>query len=311
MLTHQRVPARDSLRDDLDFNAALASAALMPLDEMFSWKRDTYIGKQQLAIRWFQQSHAFVHWGLFGDTGRHQKQFLAFTKRLEKEPVSEALFRECFGLNYAQGLDALRTHIEFVRAKVIGVAADKGARLPDAPLVEVRDATPAEIARLKFIAYTLADLPEQAHNELVLAYRRGERTPDLVAELGMSTLKLGQRDRARNYLTLATKAKTTRTRAYVVLAQIRLEERLAKPQGKDGKLSYEQLLGVLEPLLMARMQAPRSPEIYTLFADAWAKTATTPPAQHIALVDEGVKLFPGDQALREARARLGPTATAP
>lgn len=311
MLTRQKTPSRDSLNESLDFNAALASSALMPLGEMFSWQRDTYIGKQVLAIRWFQQSYAFVHWGLFGDLGRHQKQFLAFTRRLEKEPASETLFRECFGLSYAQGLTALRTHIESVRAKVVGVEAEKGARLPEAAPIEVRDATPAEIARLKFTAYTLAEMPDRAHNELVLAYRRGERTPNLVAELGVSALKLGQRDRARNYLTLATKAKTTRTRAYVTLAQMRLEERLAKPQGADGKLSYEQLLGVLEPLILARAQAPRSLEVYTLFAEAWAKTAATPPAQHLALVDEGVKLFPENAALREARARLGPTATVP
>lgn len=310
MLTRPKPQSRDSLREDLDFNAALASTALMPLAEMFAWQRDTYIGKQLTAIRWFQQSHAFVHWGLFGDAGKHRKQFLAFAQRLEKEPVSEALFRECFGLSYAQGLSALQTHIEFVRGKVIGVEAEKGARLPAAPPIEVRDATPAEVARLKFIAYTLAGMPERAHNELILAYRRGERTPDLVAELGVSALKIGQRDRALNYLTAAIRAKTTRTRAYATLARMRLEDRLAKPQGTDGKLSYEQLLGVLEPLLLARTQAPRTPEIYALLAEAWAKTAATPPPPHLALIDEGVRLFPEDAALREARARLGPTATA-
>ncbi len=304
MLTRQRAPARDSLSDELDFNAALAATALMPLEEMFAWQRDTYIGKKLTAIRWFQQSHAFVHWGLFGDVGKHRKQFLTFIKRLEKEAPSETLFRECFDLSYAQGLTALRTHIEFVRGKVIGVEAEKGARLPEAAPLEVRAATIAEVARLKFTAFTLADMPDRAHNELALAYRRGERTPNLVAELGVSALKLGQHDRARNYLTLATKAKTTRTRAYVALAQLRLDERLAKPQGPDGKLSYEQLLGVLEPLLNARTQAPRSPEVYTLFAEAWTKAAAAPPAQHVALVDEGVRLFPEDAALRAARALL-------
>lgn len=310
MLTRPKPQSRDSLTEDLDFNAALASTALMPLDEMFSWQRDTYIGKRLTALRWFHQSHAFVHWGLFGDAGRHRKQFLTFAQRLGQEPLSEALFRECFGLTFAQGLDVLRTHLEFVRAKVIGVEAEKGARLPVATPIEVRDATPAEVARLKFIAYTLAEMPERAHNELVLAYRRGERTPDLVAELGVSAQKIGQRDRALNYLTLAIKAKTTRTRAYATLARSRLEDRLAKPQGKDGKLSYEQLLGVLEPLLLARTQAPRTPEIYTLFAEAWAKTSATPPPQHLALIDEGLALFPDDAALRDASARLGPTATA-
>lgn len=309
MLTRQRTPARDSLEEDLDFNAALASSALMPLSEMFSWQRDTYIGQGVQALRWFKQCHAFVHWGLFGDVGTHRKQFLVFMQRAAREPVTETLFRECFGLSYAQGLSALKTHIEFVRAKVIGVEAEKGARLPAAAPIEVRDATSLEVARLKFITYTLAEMPDRAHNELVLAYRRGERTPDLVAELGVSALKIGQRDRAITYLTAAIKAKTTRARAYATLARLRLEDRLAKPQGKDGKLSYEQLLGVLEPVLLARTQAPRTPETYLIFAEAWAHTDAPIPPQHLALVDEGAKLFPDDTALRDARARLAPAQT--
>jgi hypothetical protein len=305
-LQHRATPFRDSLSDQLDFNAALAHSALFPLEELFAGDLRKFPGTENAdrLLRWKKQCHAFVHWGLFGDLGRNSANFLTFTRRLRTEPLTEKLFQECFGMNYAAGTQALRVHVERTRSKVHGVKANKGETLPPASPIEVRPATLLEIARLKAHAFAASGQLDRAREELILAYRRGERSPDLVAELGTVEHALGRPDRAAHYLGIAVKAKTTRTRAYVALAQLRLEERLATPQGKDGKLSHEQLLGVLEPLLLARTQAPRTPEVYTLFADAWAKTAATPPAPHLALVDEGVQLFPNDAALRAARARL-------
>ncbi|MBI2512008.1 MAG: hypothetical protein HYV96_08515 [Opitutae bacterium] len=312
-LQHRATHFQDSLSDQMDFNAALAHSALFPLEEMFAGDLRKFPGTENASqlLRWKKQCHAFVHWGLFGDLGRNSSQFLTFTRRLRTEPLTEKLFQECFRMNYAAAVGALRVHVESTRSKVHGVKANKGEKLPPAPTVEVRPATLLEIARLKSIAYASSGQLDRAREELILAYRRGERSPDLVAELGTVERALGHPDRAAHYLTLAMKARTTRTHAYLALAQLRLDERLAKPQGKDGKLSYEQLLGVIEPLLLARTQAARTPEIYMLFADAWMKTAAAPPTQHLAFVDEGVRLYPDNTALRDARALLGPTATAP
>lgn len=304
---------RDSLSDQLDFNAALAHSALFSLEEMFAGELRKFPGTANAPqlLRWKKQCHAFVHWGLFGDYGRNSAPFLTFTRRLRTEPLTEKLFQECFGMNYAAGVNALRVHVENTRSKVQGVKVAKGEKLPPAPRVEVRPATLLEIARLKSHAYAASGQLDRAREELILAYRRGERSPDLVAELGIVERALGRPDRAAHYLALAISAKTTRSPAYLALAQLRLEERLAKPQAKNGLLSYEQLLGVIEPLLLARTQAVRTPRLYTLLAEAWSKTAATPSPQHLAVIDEGVSLFPEDAALREARARLGPTATTP
>lgn len=307
-LTHRLTPAVDSLSESVDFNAALARSALFSLPELFAANPRSFPGREKAKqrIRWEKQCHALVHWGLFGDYGRHEKPFLALLQRLQSEPLTEKLFQECLGLTYDAALAALRTHVEVTRVKVVGVKADPGQKLPPEPPVEVRTATPLEVARLKSIAFTAGGQPEKARDELILAYRRGERSPDLVGELGLAELNLGRREPAARYLTIATKAKCTRTRAYAALARLRLDDRLAKPQGKNGKLSYEQLLGVLEPLLLARTQAPRTPEIYRLVAEAWARTEAPVPPPHLALIDEGVTRFPDDAALREARARLAP-----
>lgn len=314
-LRFENAKGRDSLNLLHDFNTALASTALLPMEELFSRKGADYVGRNYAEAvafnRWSKQCHALVHWGLFGDVGKHQVQFLALLKRLEKEPLTESLLRETLGLDYRQLLAALRTHIEMTRAKVQGVRAGKGEKLPPPPAFEVREATPLEAARLQAIVFNLGGQPEKARDELALAYRRGERTPDLVAELALAELALGNDERGRRYLDLAVKAKTTRPRAYTTLARLRLQDRLAKPQAPGGKLSYEQLVGVLEPLIVGRQQSAPSPELYTLFAEAWAAAAAPPPPQHLALLEEGAKLFPADAALRAARARLAPSATPP
>ena len=306
---------RESLNLLWDFNTALASSALQPLPELFAQKREDFAGRgvegAVAATRWSKQCHAFVHWGLFGDYGAHQQAFLALLKRLEQEPLTEPLLREMLGLDYTQMLAALRTHIDVCRPKVLGVRADQGQKLPPEPAFECREATLLEAARLQAIVFNLGGQPEKARDELALAYRRGERTPDLVAELALAELTLGHGDRARKYLELSTKAKTSRPRAYTTLARLRLDERLAKPQAAGGKLSYEQLVGVLEPLLLARQNGARSPALYELLAETWSHAALPPPAQHLALIDEGLQLYPQDAALRAARARLGPSATSP
>lgn len=299
-----------SAREDRDFNRSLAGRSLIPLGEMFAVAADSETAKATVNNAWAKQCYAFIHWGLYGDLGHNQQAFFTFLKRSGREPLTEALFKDCFKKSYADMLVALRSHIENTRAKVAGVRAGPGEKIPWPAIVAVREATEGEIGRIKSDAMLAAGKPAEARAALVDAYRRGERDPAFLAVLGASEYENGDRDRARKFLELAAKSKAARPQAYVALARIRLADRLAKPQGKDGKLSYEQLLGVLEPLLLARTQAPRLPEVYQLFAEAWAQTAMPPPAQHLALVDEGLKLFPDHAALRAAREKLGPTATA-
>lgn len=289
-------------RTDRDFNAALATRALMPMAELFAVQPDSVTSASPLDNRWAKQCYAFVHWGLYGDLGKNQKAFLRFLVRSERDGVSEKLFQECFQQDYDKMLFTLRAHIEQTRSKVGGVRAAKGEKIPWPPAVEVRPATESEIARLKADAYTLTGHPEQAREALILAYRRGERDPSLLAALGAAEFRAGERERARKFLEAAAKANAPRPRAYLALAQLRLDERLAKPQAANGKISYEQLLGVLEPLLTARQLTPRLPDTYELFAAAWSHCATPPPAQHLALLDEGLQLFPQNEKLRTARA---------
>lgn len=295
-------------RTDRDFNVELAKRALMPMAELFAVEPNSATANNPLDSRWAKQCYAFVHWGLYGDLGKNQKNFIRFLVRTEREGLSEKLFQECFKQGYADMLQTLRVHVESTRSKVAGVRAAPGEKIgwPVPPVV--RTATETEIARLKSDVFRLTGQPAKARESLVLAYRRGERDAQLLAALGVSEFEAGERPRARQLLEAAARGKTTRVPALVILARLRFEERLARAQAAGKKLDQDQLAGVLEPLLIARQQPTRNAEVYLGLAEAWAASATPPPAPHLAVIDEGVTLFPADEKLRAARARLGPSA---
>ncbi len=284
--------------EDRDFNAALARVALLPMAEMFAVASDSATAQNPLNSVWAKQCYAFVHWGLYGDFGRHKKAFASFLARWEREPPSEELFKDCFKIGYAGMQQALRTHIEFTRAQFDGIRPGKGQKIafPAAPVV--RSATEAEVGRLKGDALTLAGHPVAARVILINAYRRGERDPGLLAALGLAELTAGETDRARKFLEAAAAGKAVRPRAHVELARLRLAAAQARPEAADGKLSAAQVAGVLEPLRLARSQPPALAATYELLGAAWSASETAPTAAQLELLREGLRLFPQEPALR-------------
>ncbi len=299
-----RADGRAAPREDRDFNAALARKQLMPMTEMFAVASDSEVALNPLGATWAKQCYAFVHWGLYGDNGSHQKEFFTFISRLEREPRSEAMFKDCFKQSYRDMLFTLRRYIEMTRYKVAGLKAEKGQKIPFPPPPVVREATQAEIGRIHGDTLILAGRSTDARAALVTAYRRGERDPALLAALGLVELAAGDQERARKFLEAAAAAKAVRPRAYLALSRLRLAESLAKPQGAAGKLSPAQAASVLGPLFIACDQPPAVPEVYELMADAWAHIATPPTAGHLAAIDQGVKLFPRQATLVYRAAEL-------
>ncbi len=295
--------------DGGDFRRDLTARALVPMQEMFTMVEDSLNARQPIGSVWGAQCYAFVHWGLFGDQSRNHQHFLRFVNRIQREPLTEELFKDCFQKTYAQMLFVLRSYSEWTRHKVVGVKAGKGQKIPYPPEAVVREATQAEIGRIKGDALALAGKAAEARTALVTAYRRGEREPALLASLGLAELAAGDQARARKFLEAAVAGRAVRPRAHLELARLRLTDGLAKPGSELGKLSTAQTAHVLEPLFTARDQPPSLPEVYELMAEAWARSAFPPKDAHLAALEQGVKLFPRNAALiyqaAELRAKHG------
>jgi tetratricopeptide (TPR) repeat protein len=290
-------------QEDRDFNAALARRALLPMEKMFAVENDSETARQALGGTWAKQCYAFVHWGLYGEQGRHQQAFVTFIRRLNQEPVSEALFKECFKKSYGDMELALRGYVEFTSHNVAGVAAAKGQKLPEPPPFELRDATDSEVGRIKGDTLRLAGHEAAAHLALIAPYIRGERDPQLLAALGLQERAAGDLPRARKFLEAAARASAVRPRAYLELARLRFADAAAHPAAGHA-FSAAQTVEILKALFTARSQPPPLPEVYEAIGEAWSRCVLTPTAGHLGVLDEGVRLFPRDAALIERTAEL-------
>ena len=302
--------------EDRDFNAALAHRRLLTMEQLFAVTHDSPEATSPLGGTWAKQAYAFVHWGLYGNQGKHQKEFLTFLRRLDREPLSEALFKDCFKKSYKDMALTLRGYVEFTDYKIAGVQAGKGEKLPVPPPFELREATEAEVGRIKGDALRLAGNATAARTALTTPYIRGERDPQLLAAIGLLERAAGDDVRARKFLEGAALAKAARPRAYLELARLRFAEAAAHPTEAKDRFSSEQTAAVLTPLFTARTQPPPLPEVYELIAETWARSVITPGAEHLGVLDEGVRFFPRNTvllhatAVQKVRAGLVPEASA-
>ena len=288
--------------EDRDFPAALRRRALIPLEKFFAVTHDSPEATNTLGNnRWGKQAYAFVHMCLYGYKGKYQKQFMTFLQRSSREPVTEALFKECFRfpgkngtfkeMSYKDMLMEIRSYCDFTVYEAKIFKAKEDVILPPKP-IELREATQAEIGRMKGEAMVLAGRLKEARTALIAPYLRGERDPYLLAALGLYEQKHGDAAKARTLLEAAVAGKARRPDAALELARLRYAEAAAKPAGAGGAFSAAQTSGVLEPLVMARRQPPHLPALYELVGDTWARTEVKPTREDAVVLIEGAQLFP-------------------
>lgn len=268
--------------DPLGFNAILARRAILPMDRMFA---GTGSGPVQDRRVWQAQCYAFVHRCLYGMNGDLQKSFMTFLDRTQKEPLTEDLFRQCFGRGFEDFAVELRGYVEFTVYKYAQYTAKKGKSFSKPEAVKQRDATDAEVGRIKGEVMRLAGQRDEARMALIAPYLRGEREPQLLAALGLYELGVGQKVRARKFLEAAFKAGTVRARANLELARLRWEE--IGSGGREVVPTAEQVEVVLSPLQRMATQQHRLPEIYELAAQVLLSAERAPSVIQLQFVLEG------------------------
>jgi hypothetical protein len=291
---------------DRPFNAVLQRRALIPMDKFFAVTADAPEATNPLGNnRWAKQAYAFVHLCLYGENERYKPAFETFIKRLETEPLSEALFKECFKMSYKDMLMALRGYIGYTFHKSVTHKRKAGSpKLGGEPVV-MREATQAEIGRIKGDAQRLAGRTNDALTSYHDAYARGERAPMLLAAYGAAASETGQNDRALPLLEAAAKAPgTRRPSVYMELGRQRLVAAKAKPAAANGRLDDAQVAAVMEPLIKARLIRTPLPGTYETIAETWLHAATPPKIENFGLLGEGLRLFPRDLVLIHRIAEL-------
>jgi hypothetical protein len=288
--------------EDRDFNAALRRRALVKLDKFFAVKHDSPEALNVLGNNvWAKQAYAFVHMCLYGYKGKYQKAFTTFMQRSAKEPVTEQMFKECFRfpgkngtfkeMSFSDMLMEIRSYCEFTVYESKYYKSKEDVIIPPPPL-ELRDATQGEIGRIKGEALLLAGHQGKARGELVAAYQRGERDPNLLAALGLYERAHGEEERARKFLEAAYVQKTKRSDALLELARYRHADAMAKPAASNDRFSGAQTTAIMQPLLQARRQPPPLPAVYDLAGDTLVRSEMKPTRDEAVMLVEGAQLFP-------------------
>jgi hypothetical protein len=131
----------------------------------------------------------------------------------------------------------------------------------------------------------------------------GNPDPEFLAVCGLYEYDIGEYKLARDVLEIAASLRTKRPKAYLVLAELRAREAVAKPEGKDGALSVVQATHVLQPL-KAALPPASSARPWRLMVDTLARCESTPSAANLDVVIKGAAQFPRDASLQLATARL-------
>lgn len=272
--------------------SGFARTAPMPLAKVFpiSEKDDVarYVDTKRPIM-------AFVYWGFWADHGRRRPAFLKFIDATARAPVTETMFRDIFGLDFAAAEKAMKS----ITARDL----EQPRRLPRATALpprqvvpaDVRPATAAEVARIMGAAYVAegapapqqspkTDLLERARALLSAAYESGDRDPRLLAVFGFLELASGQRDRAKDYFEMAAAAKIVRPRVYLELARIRLGEALSATAVFDETTSTH----IMEPLFVAQAQSPELQSTYELMVEIEARRSTPPPLAELKILRENI-----------------------
>ncbi len=255
---------------------------------------------------WAEQATLFVRWELLANKGKRTEALWRFVDRCLEGPPSEAVFRECFGLGFADARDQLS---DYLLTAVQETSELEPEKLEPPPRIVVRPATDLQVGRLRSEWDRLAvDFARVHHPDLVPAYLEQARAtlararraagdhPSLQAVSGLLEYKAGNLADARDQLAIAIAGGETRPLVSYTLARLRYDEALAA-QGSSAPLNPGQTGVVLAPLEYARQQLPALPEVYLLLGELWLNTEMTPGDRNLAVLKEGSRLFPTVSAI--------------
>lgn len=269
---------------------------LLPCVELFAV--DALQGEDKRgALRsavWQAQTALLMRWALDPNNPGMSAALWKLAERAGREPMTEALFTECFGFGYSDLLDRLSDYLPTAVKEPVKL---KMRKLPPLPRFDPKPATPVQIARLRGewermeIAVVREKHPQfvqryvdQARGTFVRARARGEREPQLVAAAALCEVAAGDLTAALPLLEEAAAAQVVRPRVYYELARLRWIA-LTRDAPPAQRFSKDQLYHVLEPLRQGMRQQPLLPEMVLLMADAWlCSRERIPPAELGVLV---------------------------
>lgn len=253
-----------------DFNVMLATRKLLPMDQLFAGKPTA----PELELTWESQCYAFVHMCLFGEKLKYRAPLVLFSERLNKEGLSEDLFRQCFGEGYKDMQERLRAYTYYARHQYNRYDPKGAPVYVKREIPEPQPATAAQVGRLRGEALCIIGEESSGLGFLIAPYQAGERDPELLASIGLAETRVGRTERARKFLEAAAKGGCKRAEAYLNLAQLRLDQAM---MGRNNQKLTRRELDLVLPLLRRGVEVqPNYPAQVEFLAQLLQGTAEPP-----------------------------------
>lgn len=285
----------------------------VPLTDVFAWATATDApADERVRALLTSQAELFVRWAFDAKGEAGVDALWKFVNGPTTGPGSEGRFQECFGLTPEAALEALRGYLPTAMRKPARLALRREARLPE---IEIRPATPLEIARVKSEWDRLAgrmvggEHPElrpfyleQARRTLARVPAGAAESPDVLAARALVAVDSGDDATALPLLEQACQAPQPRPRAVVELSRIRLAT--AKAAAGEAKLDAATVAAITEPLRGLLAFQPPIPLVYQVLAEAWHAAEAAPSSADLDLLVEAARSNPTDVPMLIAAARL-------
>jgi hypothetical protein len=293
----------DALAEDPD-----TPRQLLPLAELFA---DSLAGPPEPMARvMLRQAEAslFIRWALDGQGSPHRAALWQFVTEASTATVTEIRFKALFGEDYVSVLNDLSDYLPWALTHSLRLTPRE---LPADKDIQIRDATPAEVGRIKgdwerlemdrvALQFPELVLPyrERAQDTFKLAYQDARNDPGLLAVMGLFYLDCDKPAQADPLLRRAASGHVVRPRVYYEMALMFYKELTkAQPGSAQARLTPVQAAALLGLLDQARAQTPALPEVYGLYSQIAISANAQPGPVLLKVIREGAQLFPKNPPL--------------
>jgi hypothetical protein len=254
------------------------------------------------------EASLFIRWALDGEGFPRRAALWKFVTEASAGPVPKSRFQALFGEDYVSVLNDLSDYLPWALTHSLRLTP---IRPPEDMDIRMRDATPAEVGRIKGdwerlemnrvavqFPELLARYREHAQETFRIAHADDKTDPGLLAVMGLFDLDCGKPELADPLLRAAAAGHVVRPRVYYELARLLYNELIkAQPGSTQAHINPIQAAALLGLLDQARAQSPALAEVYGLTFQVTLAADARPSSALLNVFREGVRLFPENAPL--------------
>ncbi len=297
-----------------DFLMSFADS-FMPFERLFAVHHDSPAYQEHGAVHYFYAtSWAFTHFCMFGREGKYKEALLRFVEANKAGDRSEETFKKLFGMSFDQTRAEMKKYLgggvnvmKQERYNVIKIPREELPEKYQFSLVKSKEADVRRIVGgiLAFAGDGKGDIDKRRQQRAreILVSARIENPEDLklTAMMGMLEHVSENLDRAEELYEEAIAGDVGVPFVYINLAELKLKKRREDSQ---ENLTINETIPFLELLFKGRSLGSTGSRLYRTIAEVYLFSDFEAKKGHLAILDEGLKLYARDYELALKTAQL-------